>query len=1350
MWSGDQIPIEDIFFVNLLNAKGEIERVIIFCHDTVKNTDQLFSETQLEYFEAERVERIVSKQMIYKEDSVATIVEKIRSEMGADERMDHMYLFTEDHRDVTRIWNRAFRDGDVVASKGGGLAYQVGLQYVLALGLDLGDHPVGKSFSSEQFIADGEDPVRPIAVPLGYKTSASTSTSTFLANPFSVLVEDSSSLLLQDAMSDDFLRFSTTSTNIYVCLKKTVTEYARSQRLETLVARYFPVKTRFPLPPPLSNANDGLMDEIHRMAWFDDNEKQARSASVRQLTNISLTWNFPDSSFGHAGLDAIFKRFHASATIPRITWYAKSGDPIVRLYKPTAEAWTATGAEAAAANKPLLQFHLSAQRAVLSINAMAQITLFVPSAASVADIRFPTAVIQQINQIMQLWQGNEIRAPDMASLQPWLEACRFEYSIAIPSTSRFGDIPSHTHLFRQFHAKVVDRTLTLYGIPLLEYVPILDNYFDHVLTKIQDEGASKSKLASKSFWSPETIEDDIVDEAVVAPPAPSAPTTSNIRFMQRPSDVAGFQLLERVATSASRDEDDAWTTTVLGEPGWTEHATSGNFLQVMSMYYADERKLAPEESREEDFRGAMVQAMTLDRFLKYHNGNLPALYKDAVPDDNDAAEDENYKDTVFAKRLNLNDEHQRALFHSVVASYESFLEHLRSAPSIEYAHVWDLYRDVNPDLFTQGLNLVLLRRGANNHKVQFVCPTVAYSSMSSSLDPEKNTAIILQKDKDTFVPLMYESQHLTVKRAPRRIQQMWDNCRRPPVNSLSPDVYPFRPSLPAAEVQSIVAAAALSGYEIVGQILQSFNNNKVVALQIKGLDAKQQAVAVPCLPSAVLEDIPQVMLNDANRKLLSYTVTRDRLSGLAYASGQRLPCKPRFRVVKEGIRQGLVTEANEFVATTPEDNNGNGNDDDELDEIEDIPYNDVDDPELLKEATEDPTALALRLESQFYHLYQMVVKQVLDANHKQSWQRQLQSVNITYENKVKFLQEEIQSLIKDHVHFQSLDPAVVKDVHDMLVCDDPKNNDERYCLQTETSIQTIFPKFNLVDPTVNNETMYAVRLSDELVRVRRVQLSFLTDGSSAAASAVVDYNLSDDEVVVPWSTLRDKNELKHWIGPTSMTVWDTAVPETAVDMMDAVEFVQDCVLNRERRVTGFWRTCFARPITETAFRSTCTMAPLLFLAQQHRTTPMPVSSARHVLWKAYAPYFDPLNVEKYQEHTVLLELLKAKDADEIRRRIMDETTYELNDVDWWVFCQSLHIPAFLIWDPQQQQQQQQPWIRLYAESAETTAYVFIQKHRRKQRNSSGRYAIVNRQFTLSELNTTALRDDQDRVIIQEI
>ena len=68
MWKGDQIPIEDIFFVYLLDAEGTPDRVIIFCHDTVKNTDELFSETQREYFLSEDVKIVVSKQMIYKEE----------------------------------------------------------------------------------------------------------------------------------------------------------------------------------------------------------------------------------------------------------------------------------------------------------------------------------------------------------------------------------------------------------------------------------------------------------------------------------------------------------------------------------------------------------------------------------------------------------------------------------------------------------------------------------------------------------------------------------------------------------------------------------------------------------------------------------------------------------------------------------------------------------------------------------------------------------------------------------------------------------------------------------------------------------------------------------------------------------------------------------------------------------------------------------------------------------------------------------------------------------------------------------------------------------------------------------
>jgi hypothetical protein len=434
-----------------------------------------------------------------------------------------------------------------------------------------------------------------------------------------------------------------------------------------------------------------------------------------------------------------------------------------------------------------------------------------------------------------------------------------------------------------------------------------------------------------------------------------------------------------------------------------------------------------------------------------------------------------------------------------------------------------------------------------------------------------------------------------------------------------------------------------------------------------------------------------------------------------------------------------------------------GDGDDDLNVVEDAPpLSETVWNSPKNEPEEDPTTLALRLESQFYHLYQHLVKILLDeTTRKKMWQQQLHSVSISYQNKIQFLQKEIQSLVADHVHFQILDANVVKDVTDMMLCS-PENKDERYCLTTTTQQQqTIFPKFNLVDATVNNETMYAMRLADELVRVRRKQLYFLHqgEGEEALMTTTVDYNLADDEVVLSWSSFSSKEYLKKVIGQRT-TVWDTATPEritaNPVDMMDAVEYVQECTLTKNSRVSGFWRTCFARPVTQTTFRSTCTMAPLLFLAQKHRDMPMTFASARHVLWKAYASYFDPDVPEKYKEHNILLQLLQAKDSEEIRNRILNETNYVLNDVDWWVFCQNLQIPAFLIW---KSESQNPPWIRLYSENAETTSYFFIQKHQKMVKGrvaNSSRYSIVNHKFTISELDTTALRDDMGRLVIQEI
>ncbi|NBV84445.1 hypothetical protein EBR57_10065, partial [bacterium] len=418
---------------------------------------------------------------------------------------------------------------------------------------------------------------------------------------------------------------------------------------------------------------------------------------------------------------------------------------------------------------------------------------------------------------------------------------------------RFDNIPKDIPIFKTFHVTVTPRKLTLFEIPLLEYVSILDKYFNYVsqnhttTTREQTETSSSS-----SFWLPpepfaqEPDTDSDQDPEDLLQTHNNNNVTSSPQFFQRTTTPHGFQSLERPATSLSSSS--SWKT-LLGEGASDWHVaaaittTSGgmSFLQVMAMYYAHERNLESTPT-DPEFRNALIQAMTLDRFLKYHNGNLPAFFRSSNknPPQEDQVDVEPYEDSLFSKRLNLNDTHQMDLFRSVVASYETFLTHLQSNPIVEYAHVWDLVCDVNPDLMPRGLNLVLIRE--NGHQSQFVCPTNAYSSMAL-FDPDKPTAMVLQQSDGTFLPLTRGDDQWTVKHVPQRIKELALHCR--PTSSLSPDIYSFRSSITAADLQRIVVDELNGAYSIVQQVA-SVQSTKIVALQIKGLDANQQTLYVPC------------------------------------------------------------------------------------------------------------------------------------------------------------------------------------------------------------------------------------------------------------------------------------------------------------------------------------------------------------------------------------------------------------------------------------------------------------------------------------------------------------------------
>lgn len=807
----------------------------------------------------------------------------------------------------------------------------------------------------------------------------------------------------------------------------------------------------------------------------------------------------------------------------------------------------------------------------------------------------------------------------------------------------------------------------------------------------------------------------------------------------------------------------------------------------MSFYYSHTRELndPPPES---EFREILINSLTLDRFLKYHNGNLPALFrktkKDAHGDDDHINEEDYLVSSEFAKSLKMTDSYQHDLLKETIVSYENFKHHLRSASAekIDYTYLWDVMCDVNRDLMPRGLNLILIR--TEHGRAQIVCPTSAYSSMQR-LDPEKETVIVLQEEKEEggedYIPLL--TPQVTLRNIPPKLQSMAEKCS--PQSGLPPNIYPFRESMSAQDVKRIlVDEGSAVSYQIVQQVVSG--SAKVVALLIKSQDVGQQTLYVPCRPSVLLESgEPTVPLEKARAKLLSYEVTRDRLLGLSYATGGQIPCKPRYKVVATAggtrVQTGLMTEANEFVPTI--ESSKISDDDLEVVSGEDVAqkYDEtLTDPSTL-DATEDMDAIAFRLESQFYHLYEGIVKMLLSQNSetKQAWVQHIQSVSVSYQNKLKFIETQIRELVKNHVHFQTMDASLMKDVHDMVACTPPPQRSQptvdsssssssvqeeeeeeskervaKYCLTLEDgSQQTLFPKTNLVDPLINNETMYAVRLADEILRVRRTQMAILfSDDQSGSMQTMsgVSYNLNENEIVVPLSQMAETIK-KNATNKDTVTVWDTATPSsTPMEAMDSVEFLQSCISKTDRPLQqrSKWKKVFPRRSTEIVFvtAGVCAFAPLLYLAKSYRKKPMSVASVREILWKSYSAYFDISN-EKYKERDIMLDILRMATPEEVKKRVLEDENFVLTDADCWMFCQQLHIPAFLIWTPPASSTRTDaPWLRLYGEQAENTSYYFIHKHLKRR----GMYTIVSVPFSLSELNTTLLRDEQGHLVIHEI
>ena len=146
----------------------------------------------------------------------------------------------------------------------------------------------------------------------------------------------------------------------------------------------------------------------------------------------------------------------------------------------------------------------------------------------------------------------------------------------------------------------------------------------------------------------------------------------------------------------------------------------------------------------QDFTNKLISVLTLDIFVEIQNGNLINLFKREYEkiklEEIDIPQIKNSK--IYEKFITNNNQQLK----SIISSYLNFVNYLSESTSfVNYEYIWDLICMKNPNLFPQGINLIILEMPQDDvtANLNIICPTNFYSI--NKYDDKKETVIIMKK-----------------------------------------------------------------------------------------------------------------------------------------------------------------------------------------------------------------------------------------------------------------------------------------------------------------------------------------------------------------------------------------------------------------------------------------------------------------------------------------------------------------------------------------------------------------------------------------------------------------------------
>ena len=559
-----------------------------------------------------------------------------------------------------------------------------------------------------------------------------------------------------------------------------------------------------------------------------------------------------------------------------------------------------------------------------------------------------------------------------------------------------------------------------------------------------------------------------------------------------------------------------------------------------------------------DMKEKIINKLNLDNYVAIQNGNLVNMFDTMVHNDEEHNEsvtliDDKYRNTKLYKITNFKDEEQVKYINKVIRSLNNYIDFLsNNEVTIDHIYLWD-FICMEKMLTKRGRNMIILEinNDDSTDNVNILCPTNHYSN--TLYDDNKKT-IILFKKNNFFEPIfqkiggndVYEfdlSSNSKIKNALLKIKKITsENC-----GSKKSDVLEFEMNITATEIENVLSKIFHTGSKdllyqrtkyllnydgkIIGLFLEQNSYAGIEEAKGEEQDVSVEDFLVPCLPSPLkihyddeqnLDDSKYIWIHDEYSK--KYGSTKIFLYELSDNSDGEIKCKPKFKILEDGVIVGILTETNQFVPVLPEENF-----DDDLPTVEESNYI-VSETKLSKKGYDKErinTIARVRLETRYYNVFRTTARIVLGYTSNTDTREELETIikssDKTYIDKLRETDLLVQELLLDYVDFDedyNIDEMITSvKSENIKPCLSMKRKcvDNKYCKNTDNGVcMLILPANNLLNG-VDNKQKYFGRLADELIRYSRMRSFILNEKDSFINIANIKMVLNDDEILM-WNS----------------------------------------------------------------------------------------------------------------------------------------------------------------------------------------------------------------------------------------